>query len=72
MHDPRAALIGRIVRTSRIRNGLTQEKLAERCRLSRRTVIAVEKGKNYTVTILLTILDQLPDVRRSLARLLLR
>jgi DNA-binding XRE family transcriptional regulator len=64
--------IGRVVRRAREDSALTQEQLAAACGLSRRSVIAIENGGNCRLTVLIAVIERLPDVRRGLARLLLR
>lgn len=46
--------ISNTVYAMRIKNGLTQEELAEKTEVTRQTIIAIEKG-NYTPSVLLAI-----------------
>ena len=65
------ALIGRIVRKARMESGLTQEELAAKCGVCRRSIITIERGGNYRVAALIAVIERLPKARRGLARLLL-
>lgn len=51
--------IGAFVRTRRRQAGVTQEQLAERCGIVRRTVVSLEAGEGGTVGTLLAVLAEL-------------
>jgi len=55
--------LGRLVRTLRNREGITQEELARRLNLSRITIQNLESGKNPTIETLLLVLQQFDQLR---------
>lgn len=57
--------LGRIIREARERLGLSQEELARRCGMSRRHLIEIEQGRNFTVAVLASIARELPEIAPS-------
>ncbi|HMR80615.1 MAG TPA: helix-turn-helix transcriptional regulator [Polyangiaceae bacterium] len=73
MSDKRVAAvlasIGANVRRCRLRKGLTQEGLAERCSVEPRTIQSIERGKtNLSIAVLVSVADGLGVDARSLMR----
>ena len=54
--------IGRIIRDARERQDLSQEELARRCGISRRHLIEIEQGRNFTVAVLAAIARELEEI----------
>lgn len=63
------ASIGANVRRSRLRKGLTQEGLAERCSVEPRTIQSIERARtNLSIAVLVSVADGLGVDPRSLMR----
>ena len=62
--------LGCVIRSARHRRGLTQEELARRCGISRRHVIGIERGANFTVAVLVAIADDLGEIAPLVAEFL--
>ncbi len=63
------ASIGANVRELRLRRGLTQESLAEKCAIEPRTVQSIERGRtNLSIAVLVSVADALGVDSRMLMR----
>jgi DNA-binding XRE family transcriptional regulator len=56
-------VIGDSVRAARLEAGLSQDKLARSCGLSRRHIVAIENHCNFTLAVLLALARGLPEFR---------
>jgi transcriptional regulator with XRE-family HTH domain len=54
--------LGRVIRARRKVRGFTQEELARRCGVSRRHLIAIERGANFTVAVLIALAGALGEI----------
>ncbi len=59
--------LGRIIRDARERRSLSQEELARRCGMSRRHLIEIEQGRNFTVAVLAAIARELEEISPAVA-----
>jgi transcriptional regulator with XRE-family HTH domain len=59
--------LARIIRDARERQGLSQEELARRCGMSRRHLIEIEQGRNFTVAVLAAIARELEEIGPAVA-----
>ena len=64
--------LGRVIRDAREMHGLTQEELAHRCGISRRHLIGIEQGGNFTVSVLVALLAELEEIAPMVAAYLQR
>jgi transcriptional regulator with XRE-family HTH domain len=62
--------LGRIIRNSRENHDFSQEELARRCGISRRHLIEIEQGRNFTVAVLAAITRELEEIAPSVAEFL--
>jgi len=63
---------GLAIRDARVARGLTQEELAHRCGISRRHLIGIEQGGNFTVSVLVALLAELEEIAPMVAECLQR
>ena len=59
--------LGRIIREARDRHDLSQEELARRCSISRRHLIEIEQGRNFSVAVLAAIARELEEIAPEVA-----
>lgn len=59
--------LARIIRDARERQGLSQEELARRCGMSRRHLIDIEQGRNFSVALLAAIARELEEIGPAVA-----
>ena len=64
--------LGRIIRAARERHALSQEELARRCGMSRRHLIEIEQGRNFSVAVLAAIARELEEIGPAVAEFLSR
>jgi transcriptional regulator with XRE-family HTH domain len=64
--------LGHVIRDRRKMRGLTQEELARRCGVSRRHLIAIERGANFSVAVLVALAGELEEIAPVVAELLTR
>jgi len=64
--------LARIIRDARERQGLSQEELARRCGMSRRHLIEIEQGRNFSVALLAAIARELEEIGPAVAEFLSR
>ncbi len=62
--------LGRIIRDARERQNLSQEELARRCGISRRHVIDIEQGRNFSVAVLAAIARELQEIAPAVGEFL--
>jgi transcriptional regulator with XRE-family HTH domain len=62
--------LARIIRDARERHGLSQEELARRCGMSRRHLIEIEQGRNFSVALLAAIARELEEIGPAVAEFL--
>ncbi|HEY2323310.1 MAG TPA: helix-turn-helix transcriptional regulator [Thermoanaerobaculia bacterium] len=62
--------LGRIIRDARERHSLSQEELARRCGMSRRHMIEIEQGRNFSVAVLAALSRELEEIGPSVAEFL--
>ena len=62
--------LGRIIREAREHHALSQEELARRCGMSRRHLIEIEQGRNFTVAVLAAIARELEEIGPAAAEFL--
>jgi len=55
--------IGAAIRAARLAAGMSQERLARKAGTTRRHIVSIESGANFTVAILVRILRALPALR---------
>jgi len=55
-------MIGSALRAAREAAGLSQQRLAERARVSSRHLVDIEGGGNFSVAVLLALARELPDL----------
>lgn len=59
--------LGRIIRQARDHRELSQEELARRCGISRRHLIEIEQGRNFSVAVLASIARELEEIAPAVA-----
>ncbi|HEY2092296.1 MAG TPA: helix-turn-helix transcriptional regulator [Thermoanaerobaculia bacterium] len=59
--------LGRIIRQAREHHELSQEELARRCGMSRRHLIEIEQGRNFSVAVLAAIARELEEIGPAVA-----
>ena len=59
--------LGRIIRKAREDQHLSQEELARRCGMSRRHLIEIEQGRNFSVAVLAAIARELEEIAPAVA-----
>ena len=59
--------LGRIIRSARESHDFSQEELARRCGISRRHLIEIEQGRNFTVAVLAAITRELEEIAPAVA-----
>ena len=64
--------LGRVIHDAREKRGLTQEELAHRCGISRRHLIGIEQGGNFTVSVLVALVAELVEIAPVLAECIQR
>jgi len=62
--------LGRIIRAARERHALSQEELARRCGMSRRHLIEIEQGRNFSVAVLAALSRELEEIGPDVAEFL--
>ena len=62
--------LARIIRDARERQGLSQEELARRCGMSRRHLIEIEQGRNFSVAVLAALARELEEIGPPVAEFL--
>ncbi|HEX7191277.1 MAG TPA: helix-turn-helix transcriptional regulator [Thermoanaerobaculia bacterium] len=62
--------LARIIRDAREGRGLSQEELARRCGISRRHLIEIEQGRNFSVAVLAAIARELEEIGPAVAEFL--
>ena len=62
--------LGCVIRAARKQRGLSQKELARRCGISRRHLIAIELGANFTVTVLVALSGEIVEIAPVIVELL--
>ncbi|HEX3583431.1 MAG TPA: helix-turn-helix transcriptional regulator [Thermoanaerobaculia bacterium] len=62
--------LGRIIRKARDEQRLSQEALARRCGISRRHLIEIEQGQNFSVAVLAAIARELEEIAPAVGEFL--
>lgn len=64
--------LGDLIRGARDRRGMSQRDLARRCGISRRHMVAIEGGANFSVAMLAAIMRELPEIAGTVSVVLRR
>lgn len=64
--------LGDAIRAGRLRRNLTQKELAQRCGLSLRHLLAIERGANFSVAVLVTLANEIDELAPVVLSLLQR